>query len=89
VQRVSRQGRPPSLSGKELQSHDRIFRRRFSRPARSRCALKSAAGDSSFAKRYGAAQQASPSLSPPNVLQTFVESVKPGKGAAHEKVEIG
>jgi hypothetical protein len=26
---------------------------------------------------------------PPKVLQIFVESVKPGKGAAHEKVEIG
>jgi hypothetical protein len=27
--------------------------------------------------------------SPPKVLQIFVESVKPGKGAAHEKVEVG
>lgn len=26
---------------------------------------------------------------PPKVLQIFVESVKPGKGAAHEKVEVG
>ena len=34
------------------------------------------------------AQEAS-SQSPPKVLQIFVESVKPGKGAAHEKVEIG
>jgi hypothetical protein len=36
-----------------------------------------------------AAQEASPSHSPPKVLQIFVESVKPGKGAAHEKVEMG
>jgi hypothetical protein len=28
-------------------------------------------------------------MSPPKVLQIFVESVKPGKGAAHEKVEMG
>jgi hypothetical protein len=36
-----------------------------------------------------AAQEAAPSKSPPKVLQIFVESVKPGKSAAHEKVEIG
>jgi hypothetical protein len=36
-----------------------------------------------------AAQEAAPSMSPPKVLQIFVESVKPGKGAAHEKVETG
>jgi hypothetical protein len=36
-----------------------------------------------------AAQQATSSQSPPKVMQIFVESVKPGKGAAHEKVEIG
>lgn len=29
------------------------------------------------------------SSGPPKVLQIFVESVKPGKGAAHEKVEAG
>jgi len=33
------------------------------------------------------AQQAPPR--PPNVLQIFREEVKPGKGAAHEKVEMG
>jgi hypothetical protein len=36
-----------------------------------------------------AGQQATSSQSPPKVMQIFVESVKPGKGAAHEKVEIG
>jgi hypothetical protein len=36
-----------------------------------------------------AAQEATSSHSPPKVMQIFVESVKPGKGAAHEKVEIG
>lgn len=34
-------------------------------------------------------QEAASSQPPPKVLQIFVESVKPGKGAAHEKVEIG
>jgi hypothetical protein len=34
-------------------------------------------------------QDSASSHSPPKVLQIFVESVKPGKGAAHEKVEIG
>ncbi len=41
------------------------------------------------APAVAAAQEASPDLSPPKVLQIFVESVKPGKGAAHEKVETG
>ena len=36
-----------------------------------------------------AAQEAAPSQAPPKVLQIFVESVKPGKGSAHEKVEPG
>ena len=34
------------------------------------------------------AQQPAPG-GPPKVLQIFIESVKPGKGAAHEKVEVG
>jgi hypothetical protein len=41
------------------------------------------------APAVSAAQEASPTKSPPKVLQIFVESVKPGKSAAHEKVEIG
>lgn len=36
-----------------------------------------------------AGQDAPPSQSPPPVLQIFIESVKPGKGAAHTKVEAG
>lgn len=41
------------------------------------------------APAVAAAQEASPTQSPPKVLQIFVESVKPGKGAAHAKVEAG
>ena len=41
------------------------------------------------APAVAAGQEAAPSHSPPNVLQIFVESVKPGKGAAHEKIEVG
>ena len=41
------------------------------------------------APAVAAAQEATPSKGPPKVLQIFVESVKPGKGAAHEKVETG
>ncbi|MBA3317152.1 MAG: hypothetical protein H0T50_03560, partial [Gemmatimonadales bacterium] len=41
------------------------------------------------APAVAAGQEAASSQSPPKVLQIFVESVKPGKGAAHEKVEIG
>jgi len=41
------------------------------------------------APTVAAAQEAASSHSPPKVMQIFVESVKPGKGAAHEKVEIG
>lgn len=41
------------------------------------------------APAVAAAQEAASSHGPPKVLQIFVESVKPGKGAAHEKVEIG
>jgi hypothetical protein len=41
------------------------------------------------APAVAAAQEAAPNMSPPKVLQIFVESVKPGKGAAHEKVETG
>jgi hypothetical protein len=41
------------------------------------------------APAVAAAQEASANQSPPKVLQIFVESVKPGKGTAHEKVEIG
>ena len=26
---------------------------------------------------------------PPKILQIFIESVKPGKGGAHEKIEVG
>ena len=36
-----------------------------------------------------AAQEAAAAQSPPKVLQIFVESVKPGKGAAHAKIEAG
>lgn len=32
---------------------------------------------------------AEPSSGPPKILQIFREEVKPGKGAAHEKVEVG
>lgn len=35
------------------------------------------------------AQEANSSESPPKVLQIFVESVKPGQSAAHEKIETG
>lgn len=41
------------------------------------------------APAVAAAQEATSSKGPPKVLQIFVESVKPGKGAAHDKVEIG
>ena len=35
------------------------------------------------------AQEASANQAPPNVLQVFIESVKVGKGTAHEKLEMG
>ena len=35
------------------------------------------------------AQEASANQGPPNVLQVFIESVKVGKGTAHEKLEMG
>lgn len=35
------------------------------------------------------AQEATAGQAPPKILQIFVESVKPGKGVAHEKLEVG
>lgn len=41
------------------------------------------------APALAAAQEGAAGKGPPKVLQIFVESVKPGKGAAHTKVESG
>ena len=35
------------------------------------------------------AQESGAGQAPPKILQIYIESVKPGKGAAHEKIEVG